>query len=110
MKIENIKKYNSAPNMTKTLGSVSKYTWAISLVLLCSYIYFVGAITFSVVKQKSLASENKELISDMSKAEVAYLDHQRTLTEEYASSLGFVKDSKVAFSEAKRAFAWNVGR
>jgi hypothetical protein len=90
--------------------TISRYTWGFAGILLSLYIYFVGAITFSVMKQQSLSTDTKQLISDMSREEVEYLNAQKGLTEEYATSLGFTKDSNLAFSEAKRAFAWNVGR
>lgn len=110
MKIEtNTKKYKQS-NINTSLVSISKYTWAFSGILLASYIYFVGAITFSVVKQQTLTTETKNLISNMSQEEVSYLNSQKVITEEYATSLGFIKDSNIAFSEVKRAFAWNVGR
>ena len=105
----NTKKYSQS-NINKSLISISKYAWITSSIFFSLYVYFVGAMVFSAIKKESLISETKQLVSDMSQEEVSYLNSQKNMTEEYAKSLGFIKDPNLAFSEVKRAFAWNVGR
>lgn len=97
-------------DINKILRSVALYAWISAGVLFACYLYFIGAITFSVIKEKGLATETKTLISQMGEEELAYLSAQKTLTESYAASIGFVKPEKVSFAAPKRALAWNVGR
>ncbi len=98
------------PDMNKTLRSLTVYTWIAAGVLFVSYLYFVGAITFSVIKERGLQQETKSLISSMGKEELAYLSAQKTLTKEYALQSGFVSATTVSFATPVRAFALNVGR
>lgn len=97
-------------DMNKALGMISTYAWIGTGLLFVCYAYFVGSITFSIVKQQGTQSSIKTLISSMSKQEFAYLQTQKTLTAEYASAIGMVPAREVAFATPKRAFAWNVGR
>ena len=92
------------------IKTVSMYAWIASAVCFVCYLYFVGAITFSVVERKSLVQETKQLVSSISVAEAQFLRTQKTLTETYAYSTGLVEASSVAYTTPKRAFAWNVGR
>lgn len=104
-------KIESVPmhDFNKALRTIGTYAWIGTGVLFVSYIYFVGSITFSIVKQQATQSDIKSLISSMSKQELAYLNTQKTLTENYASELGMVRATVVSFATPKRAFAWNVG-
>ena len=97
-------------DINKTLRSVALYAWISAGVLFICYLYFVGAITFSVIKERALNTDTKTLISQMGEEELAYLSAQKTLTENYAVSIGFVKPHAVVFAAPKRALAWNVGR
>lgn len=96
-------------DINKTLRLLTRYTWIGTGVLFLCYSYFVGAITFTVISQKALDSTNKTLISSMGDQERVYLKNQQQLNENYASSIGLVKGSAVAFAVAKPAVAWNVG-
>lgn len=97
------------PDINRTLKSIVFYTWISAGVLFSLYIYFVGAITFSVIKEKGLQQTNRSMISSMGQEELAYLSAQKTLTEEYAIQSGFVHANTVSFATAQKAFAWNVG-
>jgi hypothetical protein len=77
--------------------------------LFVCYSYFVGAITFSVIKQQALEQSTKSLISSMSIQESTYLQSQEQLNQDYATTIGLVQSNAVAFAVAKPAFAWNVG-
>ncbi len=95
--------------MNKHVRTVLTYTWIGSGALFACYLYFVGAITFSVVRQQELARDIKGLISSMSVQELTYLSQQKNLTETYAQAAGFVRTEKTAFTVPRRAVAWNVG-
>ncbi len=97
-------------DMNKHIRTVLTYTWIGSGALFACYLYFVGAITFSVVKQQELARDIKGLISAMSTEELTYLSQEKNLTESYAQAEGFVRAEKTAFAAPRRAVAWNVGR
>lgn len=97
-------------DINKTLKAITLYAWVATGIFFACYLYFVGAITFSVVKERGLATNTKTLISQMGEAELAYLSTQKELTQSYAASIGFVKPGTVAFAASKRALAWNVGR
>lgn len=97
-------------DINKTLRSVALYAWVATGILFACYLYFVGAITFAVVKERGLASATKTLISQMGEAELTYLSSQKELTQSYAASIGFVTPGTIAFATSKRALAWNVGR
>jgi hypothetical protein len=105
-------KIESVPmnDVNKTLRLITRYTWIGSGVLFVCYSYFVGAITFTVINQRAVESSNKTLVSSMSDQERVYLKNQQQLNESYASSIGLVKGTAVAFAVAKPAVAWNVGQ
>ena len=96
-------------DFNKALRTIGTYAWVGTGVLFVGYMYFVGSITFSIVKQQGTQSDIKTLISSMSKQELAYLNTQKELTESYASTIGMVPANMVSFATPKRAFAWNVG-
>jgi hypothetical protein len=104
-------KFESVPlgDVNKTLRFLARYVWIGTGVLFVCYSYFVGAITFSVINQQALEQSNKALVSTMSNQERVYLQTQQNLTQNYATAIGLVKGSTVAFATAKPAFAWNVG-
>lgn len=96
-------------DINRVFRIIRNYAWIGSGALFVSYLYFVGSITFSIVKQQDIQSEIKTLVSSMGKQELIYLQTQKKLTEEYAYSLGMTAADVVTFSAPKRAFAWNVG-
>ncbi len=99
-----------ATDLNRTLRTLTRYTWIGTGVLFVCYSYFVGAITFSVIRQQALEQNTKGLISSMSTQERAYLQTQQAMTESYAASIGLVKGTAVAFATAKPALAFNVGQ
>ena len=105
-------KIESVPmnDVNKTLRHLTRYAWIGTGVLFVCYSYFVGAITFSVINQQALEQTNKTLLSTMGNQERVYLQKQQNLTQDYATSIGLVKGTAVAFAKAKPAFAWNVGQ
>jgi hypothetical protein len=92
------------------LGMVTRYAWIGTGLLFICYSYFVGAITFSVIKQQAIEQTTKSLISSMSIQENTYLQTQERLNEDYATTMGLVQSNAIAFATAKPAFAWNVGQ
>ncbi len=96
-------------NLNKIVRGITTYMWLGTGMLFACYLYFIGSITFSVVKQKDIQNEIKLLISSIGKQELVYLQNQKKLTEEYASSLGLKSAKQITFSAPKKAFAWNVG-
>lgn len=96
-------------DVNKALGTIGTYAWIGTGILFVCYGFFIGSITFSIVKQQGTQSDIKTLISTMSKQELAYLNTQKNLTENYALEVGMVPVSVVSFATPKRAFAWNVG-
>ncbi len=97
-------------DLHKTVGKIRMYAWVGAGIFFCAYIYFVGAITFSVVKERGLQQETKALISSIGTHELTYLNTQKSLTEAYATAIGFVPAPTLSFASPQRAFAWNVGR
>ncbi len=97
-------------DINKALKSIATYAWIASGVLFVAYLYFVGAITFSVIKERGLQQETKTLISSMGQEELKYLGLQKNLTKEYAIERGFISAPTLSFATPQRAFAWNVGR
>ncbi len=89
---------------------MARTAWIGAGVLFVCYSYFVGAITFSVIKQQALEQGTKALISTMSDQERIYLQTQQGLTQDNAAALGLVKSATVAFATAQPALAWNVGQ
>lgn len=94
-------------DMNETLKKVSFYAWCTAGVLFAGYLYFVGAITFSVIKQESLAQNIKTTVSEIGKHELEYLKLQKSLTEEFAFSEGFVSANTIAYTAPASSFAWN---
>jgi hypothetical protein len=104
-KLENI----GTLDVNKTLKSITVYAWISAGVLFACYLYFVGAITFSVIQEKGLQQHTRELISSMGQQELQYLSVQKSLTKEYAAQIGFVPAQLVSFTTPQKALAWNVG-
>ncbi len=100
----------TAVDINKTLKSITFYTWISAAVLFVGYLYFVGAITFSVIKERGLQQDTKALISSMGQQELQYLSSQKSLTKQYAEQRGFVTPNEISFATSQRAFAWNVGQ
>ncbi len=97
-------------DVNKTLKSIAFYSWITAGILFTAYLYFVGAITFSVIKEKGLQQDTKALISTMGQQELQYLSAQKMLTKEYAIQAGFITANTISFAQPQKAFAWNVGR
>jgi hypothetical protein len=95
-------------NFNTALRLTTKYAWMAAALLFVSYLYFVGAITFSVIKQASLAQSIKETVSQTSKEELRYLELQKRLNSGYAETNGFVSASVVSYAAPARSFAWNI--
>lgn len=108
--LRNTVQHTHTLDLGSTLKSITTYAWIGAGVLFVAYVYFVGAITFSVVKEQAMQQETKTLISTMGQAELQYLAQQKSLTQSYAYAQGFVSAEKIAFALPQRAFAWNVGR
>jgi hypothetical protein len=104
-KLENIGTFD----INKSLKSITFYAWISAGVLFACYLYFVGAITFSVIQEKGLEQNTRELISSMGQQELQYLSLQKSLTREYAQQSGFVPAERVSFATSQKALAWNVG-
>lgn len=90
--------------------TVTRGLWIGCAVLFVGYLYFVGAITFSVVERQALEEKKKTLASDISTLELTYLAQEKLLTKEFGYSMGLVDAKTVAFTTVKRAVAWNGSR
>lgn len=88
----------------------TRYAWAASGVLFGLYLYFVGAITFSVVERQALEESTKTLISDISSEELHYLEKEKTLTKEFAYSIGLIDAPTISFTTQQRSVALNGSR
>ncbi len=95
-------------DLNSSLRSITKYAWLSAGGLFALYLYFVGTITFSVIKQETLAQGIKSTVSHMSKEELQYLDAQRTLTIDAALESGFVSVGSISYTVPATAFAWNI--
>lgn len=104
---KNIISFNGYGLLFKKL---TKLCFAGSAMLFFSYIYFVGAITFSVVERKGLEESTKLLASEISMQELTYLSYEKELTKSVGYSQGFVDAPSIVFTTQKRAVAWNAGR
>lgn len=87
-----------------------KTLWALLAVTFASYLYFVGAITFSVVERQGLEQQVKELLSDISTQELKYLAIDRSMTKGLAISLGLGESGKITFSARNQNVALNANR
>ena len=94
-------------DINDTLKKVSTYAWCVAGLLFAGYLYFVGAITFSVIRQESIAQDIKTVVSEIGTEELRYLKLQKTLTESFALSQGFVSPETIAYTAPASAFAWN---
>ena len=98
----------SMADMNSSLRTITKYAWLSAGVLFAAYLYFVGAITFSVITQEGLAQEIKTIISQTSKEELKYLHAQKKLSERYAFEAGFVSADAISYTAPVNAFAGNL--
>lgn len=96
-------------DINKSLRSLFTYLLISIGIFAGLYFYFVGAITFSIVKEKSIKQETKSLISSMSQEELRYFSLQKKMTREYANQIGLINAPRVSFADSQRVFAWNVG-
>lgn len=87
-----------------------KSLWALIGLVFASYLYFVGAITFSVIERQGLEQHVRELLSDISAQELRYLAIDRSLTRESAIALGLVESNHLTFSARNSNVAINAGR
>ncbi len=92
------------------LRRATKYCFVGTGVLFACYLYFVGAITFSVVERQGLEEITKSLASDISVQELHYLEKEKHLTKDVAYSIGLIDAPSLSFTTKQRAFAWNAGR
>lgn len=95
---------------TLLVSRMTRYVWATSGVLFGLYLYFVGAITFSVVERQGLEESTKTLRSDISTQELHYLEKEKMLTKEFAYNMGLIDAPTISFTTQQRSFAWNGTR
>lgn len=86
---------------------ISALTIGVS-VLFALYVYLVGALTFSVITQKNIQQQVKNTTSEMSRVELAYLAQEKSLTKEYAKSIGFVENPTIAYTDSTHGLALNT--
>ena len=108
--ITTLKQTFNTADINKTIGSLTLYTWVAAGVFFVAYLYFVGGITFSVIKERGLQQNTKALISDIGGQELQYLDSQKNLTKGYALEHGFIVSPVVSFAPSQKAFAFNARR
>jgi len=106
-KIDSVSTTLQLGGINTSLRSITRYAWLTAGMLFACYLYFVGAITFSVIKQESLAQGIKTTISETSKEELKFLNFQKNLTESYAGLEGFVSAPVISYTAPVHSFAWN---
>ncbi len=92
------------------LARCIKGLWVLMGITFASYVYFVGAITFSVIERQSIEQNVRELLSDISAQELEYLALDRELTKQEARSLGLSEAKELSFSARAAGFALNAER
>ncbi len=103
----NIQSFNEYATL---LRRANKYLFVLAGISFACYLYFVGAITFSVIERQGLEQSNKTLLSDISMQELTYLQEEKLLTKEVAYASGLVDAPALSFTTRQSAFAWNAGR
>ncbi len=101
---------NTTFDINLYLQKSTRFLWISIGILFACYLYFIGAITFSIINQQSYNHQIKNLTSNMSQQEVVYLNLQKNLTKDLAISSGLVGPTNVSFATQQKAFAWNVGQ
>jgi hypothetical protein len=76
---------------------ISKILIGSFIVLILSYVYVVGSITFNVAARKNISEEQKILSSHIGELEVQYLNLANQITLEKAKSYGFVETKDPIF-------------
>lgn len=109
MTLATLGQHAKAADYKTILKSGTRFFFIGSGVLFIGYLYFVGAVTFTVLHRRGLEQDLKLMTSDISRQELSFLDTQKTLTKEYAYSLGLVDPAHVSFTTPKRAVALNAG-
>lgn len=104
---DNIKSF---PEYVVFLRKMTTYCFVATGVLFGFYIYFVGAITFSVIERKGLEEQNRNLVSDIGMSELKYLSQEKKLTKDFAYNSGLIDAKSLVFTTKQSAFAWNAGR
>lgn len=95
-------------DINKSLKSVIICSCFFIAIFICLYGYFIGAISFSIIKEKSIKENTRSLVSSISQEELKYFTLQKQLTEEYGKEIGMVKSQNVSYAETQRTFAWNA--
>lgn len=91
-----------------SLKKIARSAWLVAGVLFAAYLYFVGAITFSVVAQEALAQDITTLRSQASIAELQYLESQKSFTEAEARALGFIDPQELSYAATAPSVAFNT--
>lgn len=89
---------------------MTRSVWVVSGALFGLYLYFVGAITFSVIERQALEEATKTLASDISTQELRYFEKEKELTKSFGYSLGLVDAPTISFTAQHRSFASNGTR
>ena len=103
----NIQKVQSAISQSTFKRIVSALSVSVG-VLFVGYIYLVGALTFSVIEQKNVEQNLKKTTAAIGNVELAYLATSRSLTKDYAKSLGFVETPQIAYTDMAHGLAINT--
>lgn len=89
-----------------------KGLWVFIGVTFASYLYFVGAITFSIIERQGLQQGIREIVSTISAKELTYLSIDRSLTKSEGILLGLSEAKTITFSARTigTGFAFNGNR
>lgn len=74
------------------------YSAALLGLLIASYLYMVGSITFDVVARKSAESDLRTVRASVGELELEYLSLNNTIDMAYAKDLGFKEASDAHFA------------
>jgi len=67
------------------------------IILLITYMYLIGSITFNILARKTFESNAKNLGNEVSELEIVYLNKANQINKNYVLSLGFVESEPNIF-------------
>lgn len=68
------------------------------MLLIGTYLFFVGHITFSVIARKSFEDEVRTAKSTVGELELTYLNAKNAITLDYARTLGYTETTAIQFA------------
>jgi hypothetical protein len=88
------------------LAAGAKFFALGSVALFALYLYFVGAITFSVVHRRNMEETIRMAASNISQEERTYLSAEKTMSRDYALAQGLVAPAHITYTAPKSSVAF----